>query len=191
MESIRPRPPTCADPARVAQWRARLRQRSPRHAGPLVGLVWAGLPNLDSWDARRSISAAPSAQRTSPVWRAFRACEFVSLQKHASPPPVAGLEMIDVMAGMDDFADTAALVGALDLVVSVDTAVAHLAAGLGRPVWLLSRYDGCWRWLRDRADTPWYPALPTYRQTRPHHWPEVIARVRHDLEETQRAHCID
>ncbi len=180
-----------ADPARVAQWRARLRERSSRQAGPLVGLVWAGLPNLDSWDARlidrcRSLGPADLAGLAG-----LSGVQFVSLQKHASPPPVAGLEMIDVMDGMDDFADTAALVGALDLVVSVDTAVAHLAAGLGRPVWLLSRYDGCWRWLRDRSDSPWYPTLRLYRQTRPHHWPEVIARVRHDLEETQRAHCID
>ena len=82
---------------------------------------------------------------------------------------------------MDDFADTAALVGSLDLVITVDTSVAHLAAGMGRPVWLLSRYDGCWRWLQDRSDSPWYPTLRLYRQGRPNDWPEAVARVRRDL----------
>ena len=143
-----------ADPAHVARWRAHLRDRMPHRAGPLVGLVWAGLPNLDSWEARlidrrRSLSPADLTGLAG-----LPGVRFVSLQQAASPRPIVGLEMIDVMAEMDDFADTAALVGALDLVISVDTAVAHLAAGLGRPVWLLSRYDGCWRWLRDRSDSP-------------------------------------
>jgi hypothetical protein len=171
-----------ADPACVAQWRARLRDGLPRHDGPWVGLAWAGSPNLDSWEARlidqrRFLGPADLAGLAD-----MPCVRFVSLQKDLPPPAVAGLEMIDVMAGMDDFADTAALVGALDLVISVDTSVAHLAAGLGRPVWLLSRYDGCWRWLRDRADSPWYPTLRLYRQTRPHDWPEAIAHVRRDLE---------
>jgi tetratricopeptide (TPR) repeat protein len=171
-----------ADAARVARWRQDLRARSPPHAGPYVGLTWAGLPNLDSWEARlidqrRSLRPADLAGLAG-----LQGVRFVSLQKDAPPPPVAGLEMIDVMAGMDDFADTAALVGALDLVISVDTSVAHLAAGLGRPVWLLSRYGGCWRWLRNRTDSPWYPTLLLYHESRPHDWPEVIAYVRGDLE---------
>jgi hypothetical protein len=171
-----------ADPARIARWREHWRAGLPHHRGPRVGLVWAGLPNLDSWEARlidrrRSLGAADLGGLAD-----LRGVQFVSLQKDLSPPRIAGLEMIDGMAGLNDFADTAAVAASLDLVISVDTSVAHLAAGLGRPVWLLSRYDGCWRWLRDRPDSPWYPTLRLYRQTRPHHWPEVIARVRHDLE---------
>ena len=95
----------------------------------------------------------------------------------------------DPMAGVSDFADTAALVANLDLVIAVDTSVAHLAAGLGRPVWLLSRYDGCWRWLHDRDDSPWYPRMRIYRQQRPHDWATVITRIRHDLEHLQRDHA--
>jgi Flp pilus assembly protein TadD len=171
-----------ANPARVAGWRKHWRERLPRHRGPYVGLAWAGLPNLDNWEARligqrRSLCPADLAGLAG-----LPGVRFVSLQKDLSPPPVPGLEMIDVMAGMDDFADTAALIASLDLVISVDTSVAHLAAGLGGPVWLLSRYDGCWRWLRDRSDSPWYPTLRLYRQARPNDWPEAVVRVRRDLE---------
>jgi hypothetical protein len=92
-----------------------------------------------------------------------------------------GLTVIDLMAEVTDFADTAALVANLDLVISVDTSVAHLAGALGRPVWLLSRYDGCWRWLHGRDDSPWYPGMRIYRQERPGDWSGVIRRVRSDL----------
>jgi ADP-heptose:LPS heptosyltransferase len=69
----------------------------------------------------------------------------------------------------------------LDLVIAVDTSVAHLAGALGRPVWLLSRYDGCWRWLQRRDDSPWYPGMRIYRQERPGDWSGVIERLRSDL----------
>lgn len=82
---------------------------------------------------------------------------------------------------MTDFADTAALIANLDLVVAVDTSVAHLAAALGKPVWLLSRFDGCWRWLVERRDSPWYPTLRLYRQSCPGDWDSVIAEVVRDL----------
>ena len=72
---------------------------------------------------------------------------------------------------------TAAIVEALDLVVSVDTAVAHLAGALGKPVLLLDRYDNCWRWLHGREDTPWYPTMRILRQERAGDWPPVIARA--------------
>lgn len=86
--------------------------------------------------------------------------DLVSLWKHDpehvwTPPP--GLPLIDLMADVADFADTAALVANLDLVIAVDTSVAHLAGGLGKPVWLLSRYNACWRCLHRRDDSPWYP----------------------------------
>ncbi|MBS0642256.1 MAG: hypothetical protein JSS43_20515, partial [Proteobacteria bacterium] len=75
----------------------------------------------------------------------------------------------------------AALIMALDLVVTVDTAIAHLAAALGRPVWLLNRFGGDWRWLLDRDDTPWYPTLRQFRQKAPNDWPGVVAAVRREL----------
>jgi ADP-heptose:LPS heptosyltransferase len=87
------------------------------------------------------------------------------------------------MPEMADFADTAALVANLDLVISVDTAVAHLAAALGKPVWLLDRFDPCWRWLTGRRDSPWYPTLRIYRQPQPGDWDTVLAEVVRDLRE--------
>jgi hypothetical protein len=91
--------------------------------------------------------------------------------------------MIDLMPAVRDFADTAALVVNLDLVIAVDTSVAHLAGGLGRPVWLLNRYSGCWRWLHRRSDSPWYRAMRIYRQQRPLDWSGVIRRVQADLQQ--------
>ena len=82
---------------------------------------------------------------------------------------------------MADFADTAALVANLDLVVSVDTAVAHLAAALGRPVWLLDRFDSCWRWPAGQRNSAWYPTLTVHRQPHPGDWAAVVARVAQDL----------
>lgn len=91
--------------------------------------------------------------------------------------------MIEAVFNVDDFAATAAVISRLDLVISVDTAVAHLTGALGKPVWLLSRYDGCWRWLRDRDDSPWYPSMRIYRQERPLDWSGAIRRVAADLAE--------
>ncbi len=85
--------------------------------------------------------------------------------------------MIDVMDDVRDFADTAAIVANLDLVISVDTSVAHLAGALGKPVFLLDRYDNCWRWLSGREDSPWYPSLRIFRQQHSGEWQPVIARV--------------
>ena len=101
---------------------------------------------------------------------------LVSLQKTGPAAPLP-LKLIDSMAEMADFADTAALVEALDLVISVDTAVAHLAAALGKPVWLLDRFAPCWRWLTGRRDSPWYPTLRIFRQPSPGDWQSVISEV--------------
>jgi len=80
-----------------------------------------------------------------------------------------------------DFADTAALVANLDLVVTVDTSVAHLAGALGKPVWLMNRFDGCWRWPRKGEDTPWYPTMRLFHQPSPGDWASVVARVAGEL----------
>ena len=89
--------------------------------------------------------------------------------------------MIDLMPGVEDFADTAARIAHLDLVIAVDTAVAHLAATMGKPVWLLSRVGGCWRWLQDGARSPWYPTMRIIRQTHPADWRPVLRTLRQDL----------
>jgi len=149
--------------------------------GRKIGLAWAGgtRPNDPDWarlDGRRSMALAQFADLAE-----IEGVSLVSLQKDQPAAQAKGFAITDFMDEIEDFADTAALVEALDLVISVDTAVAHLAGALGKPVWILSRYDGCWRWLEDRDDTPWYPTARLYRQKQPHDWPEVLARLRQDL----------
>jgi hypothetical protein len=107
---------------------------------------------------------------------------FVSLQKGAIAreqitrlPPA--LRPFDPMDAVEDFADTAAIIESLDLVIAVDTSVAHLVGALSKPVWLLSRYAGCWRWMLDRDDSPWYPSMRLFRQREPGNWASVIEEV--------------
>jgi tetratricopeptide (TPR) repeat protein len=167
-----------ADPAQVAAWQKRLAEMT--GPGLRVGLVWAGNPrshsrSLAAVDRRRSLPAG----RLTALFKA-PGLQFFSLQK-AGPSAPDELPLIDVMDEMQDFADTAALIANLDLVISVDTAVAHLAAALGKPVWLLDRFDACWRWFTGRRDSPWYPSLRLYRQPQPGDWDSVLAQVTGDL----------
>ncbi len=158
-------PYLAAEPDKVAAWR-------PRLAGQIrVGLAWAGNPQLAA-DSRRSLAPDLLAPLLD-----LAGITFFSLQKDRPAPP----GVVDLMAGVADFGDTAALVANLDLVIAVDSAVAHLAGAMGRPVWLLNRFDAEWRWLRDRDDSPWYPTLRQFRQAAPGDWPGVIARVRAEL----------
>ena len=109
---------------------------------------------------------------------------FVSLQKDPSADDRALLarsEVIDLTADLTDFSETAALMSCLDLVISVDTSVAHLAGALGRPVWTLLPYTPDDRWLLDRDDSPWYPTMRLFRQDARRSYAEVIARVRGEL----------
>jgi tetratricopeptide (TPR) repeat protein len=151
------------DPALAVAWAARLAALPGRR----VGLVWAG-NSAHAADARRSI---PPALLT-PLGE-VAGISFVSLQPGAAPPP--GVAMQDWTGELRSFADTAALVAGLDLVIAVDTAVAHLAGALGRPVWLLNRFDTDWRWLREGDTCPWYPTLRQIRQPAPGDWRAVIA----------------
>jgi tetratricopeptide (TPR) repeat protein len=165
-----------ADSARVAAWRERLSVLP----GLKVGLVWAGSHRY-LLDRRRSMTLAQMAP-----FATVRDVTFVSLQKdepalQAREPP-AGLTLRDWTGELDDFDDTAALITALDLVISVDTAVVHLTAGLGKPVWVLNRYDTDWRWLQGRDDSPWYPSVRLFRQVQPGDWGCVVERVRAELE---------
>jgi hypothetical protein len=109
-------------------------------------------------------------------------CEFYSLQK--GDDAVAQLRgsvyrerVVDWTDEFEDFTDTAALISNLDLVIAVDTSVAHLAGALGKPIWLMNRFNTCWRWLLDREDSPWYPTARIFRQPSQGDWTPVIASV--------------
>ncbi|OYQ37381.1 hypothetical protein CHU95_01420 [Niveispirillum lacus] len=147
--------------------------------GLKVGLVWAGDgraddPRAAATDRRRSL-ALPQLDGLMGI----AGISLVSLQKgpKAAQQAQSLLTIADWTSDLSDFADTAALAAELDLVIGVDTAVIHLSAALGRPTWVLSRYDGCWRWLRSREDNPWYPGLRLFRQTEWGNWQPVIAKL--------------
>jgi hypothetical protein len=160
-------------PDAAAGWRRRLGLEPGRLA---VGLVWAGNPGrLTSLHAAIDRKRSIPLQRLAPLL-AVPGTRFVSLQKdrRAGDDPAAH-GLIDAMDEVESFADTAAIVAALDLVITVDTSVVHLAGALGRKVWLLNRLETCWRWLLDRDDSPWYPSLRQFRQTKSGAWQSVIA----------------
>jgi tetratricopeptide (TPR) repeat protein len=175
-------------PAALARrWRSRLPE-----GGFKVGVVWAGDPrphdpSSNAIDQRRSMTALSFA----PLLR-VPGVTFVSLQKGSATRPQiaslhAALRPFDPMDDVEDFADTAAIVENLDLVITVDTSIAHLAGALGKPVWILSRYDACWRWFRDRDDSPWYPTARLFRQTAPGDWDSVVARAAQALANLPKA----
>jgi hypothetical protein len=161
------------DPVKVDQWRARLNALP----GLRVGLVWRGSQKFAGSQRKRDMDANHLACLAD-----IPRVSFVSLQKDLPPEALAELAKIlpmhDWTGELNDFAQTAALVAGLDLVIGVDTSVIHLAGALGRPVWLLNRFDPCWRWLRERDDSPWYPGLRQFRQTAIRDWPGVMDRVR-------------
>ena len=160
-----------ADPNRTAHWHERLDHMS----GLRVGVAWAGNPSLGraslyATDHRRSVPEGILAPLT-----CVPGVNFVSLQVGRAPP--SGLPMVDWTTELTDFGVTASLIECLDLVISVDTAVAHLAGALGRPVWLLNRFDSDWRWLQNRTDSPWYPTLQQFRQPAEGDWTSVVADI--------------
>jgi tetratricopeptide (TPR) repeat protein len=166
-----------ADKKKTKAWRERL-SNDPK--GLKAGLVWTGNPRLFSLDlaaanVRRSLmpeSLAPLA--------GLKNVQFYSLQKGGFKLGT-DLGLIDTMDECKDFSDTAALIANLDLIISVDTSVAHLAGALGKPVWLLNRFDSCWRWFREREDSPWYPTMRIFRQPSSGDWASVIERVKDQL----------
>jgi tetratricopeptide (TPR) repeat protein len=167
-----------ADEASVSAWRQRLATYSDRK--PRIGLAWAGnarphIPAFFAFNQRRSIAPEKLASLFD-----LPGLHFFSLQKDgpAAPPQ---FPLINFMDEIGDFAETAALISNLDLIISVDTAIAHLAAALGKPVWVLNCFDSCWRWLRQREDSPWYSSLRLFRQTSAGDWGDVIERVRQEL----------
>lgn len=162
-------PSGCAE-----KWRQKL---SP-FEGLRVGLVWAGNADHEN-DHNRSIAFTHLAPLLNhPNIRLF------SLQTGARATDLTlapGEAVIDLSGSLTDFGETAGVIEALDLTITVDTAVAHLAGALGKPVWLLLPHVPDWRWLLGRDDSPWYPTMRLFRQTRRGDWPEVIARVREQL----------
>jgi hypothetical protein len=158
--------------------RGRWRERLSRLGGIRVGLAWAGNPNYIR-DAMRSASLDEFA----PLLE-IPGASFVSLQKGSASGQLDRWKssITDWMDECEDYLDTAALVAELDLVISVDTSIAHLAGALGRPVWLLNRFESEWRWLIDRADSPWYPGMRIFNQPRSRDWAAVIETMKAPLE---------
>jgi tetratricopeptide (TPR) repeat protein len=154
-----------------------------------VGLTWSGgfrpnQPKLWSVNKRRNIPLANLAVLK------HQDIDFYSLQKGQPAESELselvlqnwdGPHIVDFTHQLNDFSNTAALIENLDLVISVDTSTAHLAGALGKPVWILNRFDTCWRWLLDRNDSPWYPTAKLYRQEKAGDWDDVVQRVRTDL----------
>ncbi len=160
-----PVPYLSAGASSVCNWQARLAEVP----GLKVGLVWAGNPGF-AVDHLRSIAATA----LSPLGN-VAGVSLVSLQKGAPDQP--SLHMIDWTDELTDMEQTAALVASLDLIISVDTAVAHLAGALGKPVWLLNRSDTCWRWGSAGDGCIWYPSLRQFRQDIPGDWEGPLQRV--------------
>ncbi len=171
-----------ADPARVALWRERVRGVVPR-GHRAVGIAWAGRPTHSN---DRNRSARLAALR--PLFDMPRTTLF-ALQKGPALGEVSGYygraPLINLAADIVDFGDTAAIMELLDLVITVDTSVGHLAAALGRPTWIMLAFAPDWRWLLGRADSPWYPSVRLFRQARPDDWTGVVGQVAKALEQDQ------
>lgn len=175
-----------ANESKIEYWESKIREKN----NFKVGLVWNGgfranQPELWAVNARRNISLKIISDHLRNV-----DVDFYSLQKgDPAESEIKGREFeywpegnfINYMSEVDDFSDTAALIENLDLVISVDTSSAHLAAALGKPTWILNRFDTCWRWLLNREDSPWYPSVKLYRQGINRDWDSVLRRVSLDL----------
>lgn len=164
-----------ADPADIARWREKI-SPTPSKAGQLkVGLAWSGNPKYMN-DHHRSIAA----EKFAPLSAAANAT-FFSLQK--SPQSLPPLPLIDFTADLHDLADTAALIENLDLIITVDTAIAHLAAALNKPTWIFIPHVPDARWLLDRTDSPWYPTVRLFRQPQRNDWQAPIVDVAQALQQ--------
>lgn len=158
-----------ADPARVQTWREKL---SPPCDGKKVGLVWAGNPRHRR-DRERSCSWAQMSRLLDRT-----GAKYFSLQKGVAAEQLPGdARIINLDPLLQSFDDTAAALANLDLLITVDTAIAHLAGALGRPTWLMVTHAPDWRWLANRPDTPWYNAVRIFRQPTPGDWTSVIEAI--------------
>jgi hypothetical protein len=172
-----------AEPARVSAWRQRLSHLR----GMRIGLAWQGSQGYMG-NRFRSISLA-----TFQPLMELDGVSFVSLQKGETASQLAEcgfaeriLNLADEMdQGPDAFVDTAAVIENLDLVISIDSVIAHLAGALGKPVWILLRFVAHWPWLLQRNDSPWYPSARLFRQEQRDDWHGVLAQVARSLREQQ------
>jgi hypothetical protein len=176
-------PYLAAEPERVAKWRERLRALP----GMRVGLAWQGNPKAEKfvWARGRSLPLAalePLAQ--------LPGVSLLSLQKGPGSEQLAQVPFADRIVdldtdldpGADAFLDTAAVMASLDLVVSCDTSIVHLAGALGRPVWTALSLSPEWRWLLERNDSPWYPTMRLFRQSTEGDWGAVVTAIVRALE---------
>lgn len=173
-----PTPYLHAESDAAAQWRERFKPARAKD-GRLVGVVWAGRPTHPN-DARRSLPL----EVLRPLF-STTGVQLISLQK---PVPArdaktfAELGLRDWSEEMTDFSQTAAAIEALDQVITIDSAVAHLAGALGKPVWVMMPEPADWRWMNSRTDSPWYPSMRLFRQKRPGAWAGVIEEIVHALQ---------
>ena len=160
-----------ADPGKVSEWESRLgTKRRPR-----IGLAWSGTESHEN-DPNRSLPLESLVDAIPPGF------ELYSLQKDVRPADGAVLHRrADIINFGENFVETAALAMHMDLVISVDTSIAHLAGALGVPVWLLLSASVDWRWLLDRDDSPWYPTARLFRQGKAGDWASVLERVSGEL----------
>ncbi len=176
------------DPHDVGVWRNKFEDIPSEHTfGKFkVGICWAGMARMNNpmalkVDEVRSIELSDFAG-IAKIPEIF----WVSLQKGAPADqlrkPPTGMRIADFTEDMYDFYETCCAIENCDLVISVDTAVCHAAASIGKPTWLLSRWDGCWRWLGDRKDSPWYPTLRQFVQPSPHDWNGLLKEVERELQ---------
>jgi hypothetical protein len=175
LATIPPPTPIAPDPERVAAWGPRLGPK----IRPRVGIAFSGSESHPE-DALRSIFSGVLVEALANV-----AVDLHVLQTDFRAVDAACLAAIPFVTThadrLTDFSETAALVTHMDLVVSVDTSVAHLAATLGRPTWILVQFAADWRWLRQRTDSPWYPAARLFRQTVPDDWSPVLEKIAAEL----------
>ncbi len=164
-------PYVSADPARVAHWRRMLAKRSGSKFR--VGITWSGNPQFKA-NAKRSLRAANVQALTS-----GGEAVFYSLQKGV--PLVQGANLVELHDDGSTLEDVAAIIANLDLVISVDTSIAHLAGALAKPVWTMVARAADWRWMTDRSDSPWYPTMRLFRQRDRGDWDPVIDEVRCEL----------
>jgi tetratricopeptide (TPR) repeat protein len=163
-----------ADAGKIARWRLKLGVK----IRPRIGLVWSG-STVHKNDHNRSLPLSALLDRLPPD------LQYVSLQKDVRPIDrktlLARREILDFADELTDFGETAALCECLDLVITVDTSVAHLCGALGKPTWILLPFHPDWRWMLERTDSPWYPSVKLYRQAARGDWGGVLERVKADL----------
>ena len=170
-----------AKPEWIAQFTPKLSQYKKKR----VGLVWSGgfrpdQPEVWAVNERRNIALS----KLLPL--KLDNVDYFSLQKGEEPEKeldncLGWKDMINFTGDLNDFADTAGLIAHLDLVIAVDTSTAHLAAAMGKEVWMMNRFDTCWRWMINRTDSPWYPTIKIYNQPKLGDWESVVENIKKDL----------